>query len=160
MKAIVAALLTVGVLACSKGDGGGGSATQGSATQGPATQAPALRSPFVSLYRIGRSQAPDGSTTGETDMFAAGETVYMSFTVKNAPSDAKVRLVFSTLPDNRKVAELESTSTNGFVSFGMKDTKSWAPGTYRAEYFLLEDGKPNSLGIHDFKIAAAPAPGR
>ena len=143
MRAIVAALLTVGVLACSKGgDGGGG----GSATQGPS----------VGMYRIGRSVAPDGSATNETDVYAMGETVYMSFVVKNAPSDAKVRLVFSALPDNRKVAELEkSTSKEGFLSFEMKDTKSWALGTYRAEYFLLEGGKQKSLGFHDFKLVAS-----
>jgi uncharacterized protein YfaS (alpha-2-macroglobulin family) len=150
MKAIVAALLTVGVLACSKGDGVGGGGS--SAAQGP----------VVGSYRIGRSLAPDGSATNETDMYTPGETVHMSFVVKNAPSDVKVRLVFSTLPDNRKVAELErSTAKNGSVSFELKDTKNWALGTYRAQYFLLEGGRETSLGIHDFKLVAsrtAPTP--
>lgn len=144
MKGIVAALLTVSVLACSKGDGVGGGGS--SAAQGP----------VVASYRIGRSLAPDGSATNETDVYTPGETVHMSFVVKNAPPDAKVRLVFSTLPDNRRVADLErSTAKNGFVSFELKDTISWSLGTYRAEYFLLEGGKQRSLGIHDFKLVAS-----
>ena len=144
MRGIVAALLTLCVLACAKGNGAGGSG--GSDARGT----------FVDMYRIGRSVAPDGSATDETNVYAVGETVYMSFVVRNAPSDAKVRLVFSTLPENRKVAELQgSASKKGFVSFGVKDTKTWALGTYRAEYFLLEGGKWKSLGIHDFKLVAS-----
>jgi hypothetical protein len=144
MRGKLTALLLIGVLGCSKvGPGGGGS---GGAI-------------VIDKYRIGRIRAADGSATGETDVYGVGETIYVSFEVKNAPSGSPVRLVFSSLPDDLKMAEIEQkTPRNGFVGFELKDTKGWLPGTYRVECFLLDGSKQVSLGIHDFKLVASSPP--
>jgi hypothetical protein len=112
----------------------------------------------IDNYRIGRSVARDGTAQSETNTYSVGDRIYMSFVVKNGPSSAPVQLVFSSLPDKRKMAELEkTTSRKGFVSFELKDTR-WPAGTYRVEYFLVEGPKRTSLGFHDFELAG-PAPG-
>jgi hypothetical protein len=144
MRGKLTALLVIGVLGCGK-DGPGAAGSGGAVV--------------IDKFRIGRIQAADGSAAVETDIYSVGETIYVSFEVKNAPSGSPVRLVFSSLPDGRGMAELENkTARKGLVGFELKDTKGWPPGTYRVEYFLLEGSKRLSLGIHDFKLMASPPP--
>ena len=153
---IVAVLVSVTAIACGgeKKEAPGGAGSSSASASSPASTNKDI---YVDKYRIGRTQNSDGVTGTETDTYQPGDTVYQSFEIRNAPEGSNVRIVFTALADNRKVGELQGkTGKNGFISFAMKDTKGWAPGTYRSEYFLANEGeKPRGMGTHDFKIVAS-----
>lgn len=155
---IVAGLVSVTAFACGgeKKEAPGGGGSSGSAASSSSSSS-SNKDIYVDKYRIGRTQNSDGITGTETDTYQPGDTVYQSFELRNAPEGSKVRITFTSLADGSKVGELEqATGKNGLVSFAMKDTKNWKPGTYRSEYFLARDNeKPRGMGTHDFKIVAS-----
>ncbi|HKF43666.1 MAG TPA: hypothetical protein VKJ00_00540 [Thermoanaerobaculia bacterium] len=154
---ILAGVIAAGAFAF----GCGGKKEAGKAeSSGGGSSAPAAstnKDIYVDKYKIGRTVRPDGQAGTESDLYMPGETVYQSFELRNSPPDSKVKLVFTSLADGQKVAEqVNTTGKDGLVSFEMKDTKSWKPGTYRVEYFMLREGdKPRSMGTHDLKIVTS-----
>src|SRR5215475_13750798 len=135
-------LILAGVFAASALGCGGKNEGGGTAASSPGGGAPSSNTKdiYVDKYKIGRTVMADGQAGTETDVYLPGESVYMSFVLRNLPSPSKVRIVFTDLAEHRKITELEKTTDKeGFVSFELKDTKSLKPGTYRAEYFLANE---------------------
>lgn len=85
---------------------------------------------------IGRAVDPRGAVPPDrqgTD-FAAGDVVYVSMAVGDAPPDAAVHVVFYGA-DGGKVAEDEKKvpAQASYLYFDSGDTRNWEPGTYRVE---------------------------
>ena len=105
---------------------------------------------------IGGAVDPRGAVTAESeaDAFAAGDVVYVSMAVGDAPPDAAVHVVFyggggeKVAEDEKKVpAEAE------YLYFDSGDTRNWEPGTYRVE--VAVDGEV--VAQRDVALAAAPS---
>ena len=113
---------------------------------------------FEDKFRIGKSAAADGVVGNETNKFTAGDPIYVSFVVRNAPSDASAKVVWKRLDGDKTMAEEQKKlSSEGFVSFAAKDTGSWPAGSYR----LLKMVSPaapgaawRTIGTMDFSISA------
>jgi len=154
---ILAGVFAVSAFGCGgKNESPGGKAAS-SSPGGSGPSQPNNKDIYVDKYKIGRTKLGDGSAGTETDLYLPGETVYQSFQLRNLPSPSKVRIVFTSLAETQKIAEIEKmTDNDGFVLFEQKDTKNWKPGTYRAEYFLVNEGeRPRGMGTHDFKIVTS-----
>ena len=151
---ILAGLIAATAFGCGGKNEG---ASKPAASGGSSPSQPANKDIYVDKYKIGRTQLASGEAGTESDIYQPGESVYMSFVLRNLPSPSKVRIVITSLADNKQIAQLEKTTDKeGFVSFEEKDTRSWKPGTYRAEYVLLTEGeRPRGMGTHDFKIVAS-----
>ena len=156
---ILAALFAASAFGCGgKNEAGGKNEGGKSASSGGnAPSQPANKDIYVDKYKIGRTQMSNGEAGTETDTYQAGESVYMSMVIRNLPSPSKVRIVYTSMEDNKKISEVEKmTDKDGAVSFELKETKALKPGTYRAEYYLANEGeKPRGMGTHDFKIVAS-----
>lgn len=107
---------------------------------------------------IGRAVDPQGAVPpeGEGTEFAAGEVVYVSMAVGDAPPDAAVHVVFYGA-DGGKVAEDEKKvpAEASYLYFDSGDTRGWEPGGYRVE--VAVDGEV--VAERDVTLAAPAAPG-
>lgn len=89
---------------------------------------------YEDSFRIGKKAASDGTVTSETDKFTAGEPIYISFVIRNAPADASAKVLWKRIDGNVRMGEEQKPlSSSGFVSFAVKDTSAWPPGRYRLE---------------------------
>jgi hypothetical protein len=112
----------------------------------------------VAKFRIGPAVAPDGIVTLETDSFHQGNSVNVSFEVKNAPPKSQARVVWSD-SSKRKISEEQKVPEPGTdaVSFQMKGAQDLEVGDYLVELFYGSPdpppGKWTSLGTKNFHVA-------
>ena len=85
---------------------------------------------------VGRAVDPQGAVTAESEAteFVAGDVVYLSMAVGDAPADAAVHVVFygaggEKVAEDEKKVPAEAT----YLYFDSGDTRNWEPGTYRVE---------------------------
>ncbi len=113
--------------------------------------------PYVTKFRIGRAVAPDRKVTIETDSFAQGDPIHISFEVKKAPPKSQAKVVWSD-SSKRKISEeqKEIPSGTGAVSFELKDAKDLAIGDYLVEFFCGDSGealaKWSGVGHKPFRV--------
>jgi hypothetical protein len=104
---------------------------------------------------IGRAVDPQGAVPAESEAteFAAGDVVYVSMAVGDAPADAAVHVVFYGA-GGEKVAEDEKKvpAEARYLYFDSGDTRNWEPGTYRVE--VAVDGEV----VAERELAVEPAP--
>jgi len=92
---------------------------------------------YEDKFRIGKTAAPDGAVITEADKFTAGEPIYISFVIQNAPTGASARVVWKRIDGDVPMGEEQKPlQSNGFVSFAVKDTSAWQPGAYRVDKSL------------------------
>lgn len=108
---------------------------------------------------IGRAVDPRGAVPPESEGtdFAAGDVVYVSMAVGEAPPDAAVHVVFYGAGGG-KVAEDEKKVPAGasYLYFDSGDTHNWEPGTYRVE--VAVDGEV--VAERDVTLAAPASASR
>ncbi len=115
--------------------------------------------PYVAKFRIGRAVGSDRKVTLETDSFAQGDPVYLSFEVKKSPPNSLVKVVWAD-SSGRKVSEeqKEIPSGTGAVSFELKDAAGLQTGDYMVEFFCRESGdapgKWSGLGHKPFRVGS------
>ena len=155
MKVRTAFVLSLS-LACA-GCGGKGSDASASGGRGSRQNNP---DPYEDQFRIGTAAAPDGLVLKETNQFAAGAPIYVSFVVRNVPAGMAAKVLWKRLDGDRVVGDDEKTlGPGGFVSFAMKDTSGWPPGSYRLVKMI--GGGPSTatptpwraIGTMDFTIS-------
>ncbi len=96
---------------------------------------------FVDDVMIGKSIEPDGAITAEEqgDDFAAGETVYVSLNVSDAPAGSAVKLFWYGPGEmNLKEEEKQVEAGGKYLSFDV-GTASWQKGDYRAEVWIGDE---------------------
>jgi hypothetical protein len=114
----------------------------------------------VGAFRMGRALAPDGTATDEGSPFGQGEPIQVTFQVNNLNAGANVRIVVTSLADNRKVDEQQKApGAKNEVAFALPPTKTWPQGDYRIDMQLVEGSTTRSMGVYDFKIGP-PRPER
>ena len=151
-----------------KGSGPSASSASTASTASPASTASgdaAVSPRAISLevgedrFQIGKTVEADGKVLNDTDQFVAGDPIYISFVVKNAPAGAFARVIWKRIDGDVKISEEQKPlAQGGFVSFAVKSTAGWAPGKYRVEkwYGLEASGtKPpwKGLGAKDLTIS-------
>ncbi len=132
MKTIRAAFAFSLALMCGAcGGKGSGRSASGEASSQPRSKSTET---YEDRFRIGKATSADGTATSETDKFAAGEPIYISFVIRNAPAGASAKVIWRRLDGNVLMAEEQKPlPPSGFVSFAVKDTSAWPPGAYRLE---------------------------
>jgi hypothetical protein len=109
----------------------------------------------IGKFKLGRGFDKDGEAVTEGRAFAKGDKVYVSFAILDAQRDAQARILWVTKP-GVKVAEETKPLPRGdrVVSF-TADTKTWEPGTYMVETWVVESGANGvrRLGSADFTVA-------
>ncbi len=161
MRSIFASALALAV--CVAGCSGRKEAPAGGAgkesSQPPAEAAaptPGSKRVEATEFKFGRGLAPDGTVTGEGGPFSEGETLHVSFRVRNAPAGSAFKVAVTGLADKKKYYEEQKSPSepNSTMSFTLPDTRSWPPGEYRLE-MQLADAPELLHGTFDFKIAPA-----
>lgn len=137
-------LLSLAPLACGPSgseEGRGGPASEDAGASGDSaseTGAPHAveAESWLDEVSVGRAVDPQGAIPAESlgSEFAAGEVVYVSMAVGDAPADAAVHAVFYGAAGD-KVAEDEKKvpADARYLYFDSGDTRNWEPGTYRVE---------------------------
>lgn len=129
----------------------------GGETTGGASKSGEPSGPFMTKFRIGRSVASDRTVAVETSFFGQGDSVYISFAVKNVPAKSLAKVVWID-SSKRKISEEQKpiASDTGIVSFELKDAADLAVGEYSVQFFYAEPGQTPekwlNLGAHTFRI--------
>ncbi len=153
MKAMTIALvLAIGATALGCGEkkaggaGGGGSASDSGGGSGPR----------ITKFRFGSGVDGNGIVMSETESFRSGETVAVSFEVKNVPAQSQVKAVWNDSTKKKISEEQKPPSGSGFVSFQLKGGPSVPDGDYVVEFFYgtpdPAPGKWTFLGTKSFKV--------
>jgi len=128
-------------------------ASEGAASAPGAPHASGTK-PWLDDIRLGRAVGPDGGVPGpgEAKEFTAGETVYVSMAVEDAPADASVHVVYrdaagATVSEDAKKVPAGA----GHLYFDSGDTTGWPAGTYRV--VVAADG--DEVGDLEFRVAGA-----
>jgi hypothetical protein len=144
--AIGASALGCGEKKAGAGGGGGGAPDSGGGT-----------GPRITKFRFGSGADGNGIVTNETESFRPGESVYVSFEVKNVPAKAQLKTVWND-SSKKKISEEQKApaSGSGAVSFQLKGGPSLADGDYMVEFFYGDPdpapGKWTFLGTKSFRV--------
>lgn len=136
--------------------GGAGAAEKpAAAATTPAAAAEAPKGPYIAKFRLGSTSGPDGIVGVEAHVFGAGEAIFISFDIPNAPAGSKVRVEWTLLPDKKPVSRQEAPVSADKPSVAFKgDSKGWPIGDYELQTFLAEGGKEDArfMGTATLKI--------
>lgn len=149
----LALVLTVSMmnLGCTKKEGPAGSQEPGRKETGP----------YMTKFRIGPVVDADGIVTKETDAFKQGESIHISFEVKNVPDGTRIRVLWADSSKREISEEVKPLPSNDAVTFEMKDAGSLAPGAYVVEFSRAEPSAPKGwggLGVKPFTVSGNPSP--
>jgi hypothetical protein len=166
IRTVLALSLALTYAACRPKESGPAAPSEASSPKasGPASSdasapPPAKTEPAEDRFQIGKTAAEDGKVLSDSDQFTAGDPIYISFVVRNAPAGAQARVTWKRIDGDVKMGEEQKPlGPGGFVSFSVKSTSSWRPGKYRVEKWLAQEasGSPPSprwLGIKDLTIS-------
>lgn len=141
---ILVLALAAGTLACGEKTAGGGA---------PVSRGTA---PGMAKFRIGPAAGSDGIVTVETDSFHQGDSVKISYEVKNVPPKSQTKVVWSDSSKAKISEEQKAISADtGSVNFEMKGAKDLPTGQYIVEFFYEDpqiSGKWIFLGSKNFQV--------
>jgi hypothetical protein len=133
------------------GGGGGGAADSG----GTGTR--------ITKFRFGTGVDSNGVVINETESFRPGESVCVSFEVKNVPAKSQVKAVWND-SSKKKVSEEQKPpgSGSGAASFQLKGGPGVPEGDYVVEFFYGDPdpapGKWTFLGTKAFHVGPKRTP--
>jgi hypothetical protein len=129
------------------GGGGGGSKAADSGGGG---------GPRITKFRFGSGVDGNGIVVNETESFRSGETVSVSFEVKNIPAPSQVKAVWNDSSKKKISEEPKLPAGSGFVSFQLKGGPTVPDGAYVVEFFYgtpdPPPGKWTFLGTKSFRV--------
>jgi hypothetical protein len=117
-------------------------------TEGP-------KGPYIAAFRIGHDLTANGAVAVEGSVFGPGDTICVSFDIKNAPADGKVHLRWETAADKKTVREADvplSADHSPNVS-SKTETGGWPPGEYTLHKYLSAP----SANIQNMELGTATA---
>jgi hypothetical protein len=91
----------------------------------------------------------DSTGAGETTTFSPDQTIYCIVQLANAPSDTKVKAVWTAVnaegaAPNTQLDSTEITSADNTLTFKLSNDKAWPAGSYKVELYL-NDKLTNTL---------------
>lgn len=108
----------------------------------PGDVSPPVAQAMVDDVNIGVALASDGRVPadGGPDNFLPGEDIYLTMDVSDAPPGTAIRVAWIG-PGDRQIATQAKTVAAGVstLKFVQQDTRSWAPGDYRAEVWVGDE---------------------
>lgn len=108
----------------------------------PGDVSPPVAQAMVDDVNLGVAVGSDGRIPGKSlrDSFLAGEQIHVTMDVSDAPPGSKVRVVWVG-PSDQRIAEQMQTVAAGtsMLKFVKQDTRTWAPGDYRAEVWVGDE---------------------
>ena len=104
----------------------------------------AIQTKWLSDFALGGEAGPDGTVTAAKNAFAPGDAIYYSMKVGAAPPASAVKVMWVG-PAEAKLGEEMKGIASGqkTLSFQSPDTAAWAPGTYEAQIWVVDE-KVNS----------------
>ncbi|MGK2856025.1 MAG: hypothetical protein ACSLFQ_02335 [Thermoanaerobaculia bacterium] len=120
-------------------------------TTNPNDLNPMTAQSYIDDVKVGNALGTDGliGIDKTTDMFTAGQPIYLTMTVNDAPATAAVKVVWYG-PNDTKITEESKSIAVGAktLSFEAPSTSSWAIGGYHAEVWIGDE----KVKSEDFKI--------
>ena len=91
----------------------------------------------------------DSTGAGETTVFSPDQTIYCIVQLANAPSDTKVKAVWTAVnaegaSPNTQLDSTEMTSADSTLTFKLSNSTPWPAGSYKVELYL-NDKLTNTL---------------
>lgn len=100
----------------------------------------AIQTKWLSDFEIGSENGPDGTVTTAKNAFAPGDTIYYSMKVGDAPPASAVKVTWVGPADAKLGEEMKGISTGQkTLSFQSPDTAAWAPGSYEAQVWVVDE---------------------
>jgi hypothetical protein len=108
----------------------------------------------VGKFKLGRVFNKDGEAAQEGRSFAKGEKVCVSFAILDPNRDAQARVLWVTKPGAKVAEETKPLPRGESVVNFTADTKTWEPGAYTVETWVVEPGVNGvrRLGSADFTV--------
>ena len=81
----------------------------------------------------------DSAGTAETTSFTSDQTFYLVVELANAPSDTKVKAVWSSVDDAgvaTQIIDKEVVGSGSPITFNASNSNPWPSGKYRVELYL------------------------
>ena len=138
---------TGGAGASGAGGTGGGAAASDSGGGG---------GPRITKFRFGSGVDANGIVLNETESFHSGDTVSVSFEVKNVPAQSQVKAVWNDSTKKKISEEQKLPAGGGAVAFQLKGGPTLPDGDYVVEFLYgtpdPPPGKWTFLGTKSFKV--------
>lgn len=103
---------------------------------------PAAAQSYIDSVKMGHGLGLDGSIAADKadDNFTPGQPIHLAMTVKDAPADAAVKVVWYG-PNETKIVEEQKKVPRGAttLAYSATDTSSWAKGDYRADIWIGDE---------------------
>ena len=155
----IALVFAIGASALGCGEkktGGGGTSAAGGAGGGAASDAGGGGGPRITKFRFGAGVDANGVVLNESESFHSGDTVSVSFEVKNVPAQSQVKAVWNDSAKKKIFEEQKVPSGSGAVSFQLKGGPTVPDGDYIVEFLYgtpdPPPGKWTFLGTKSFKV--------
>jgi hypothetical protein len=120
-------------------------------TTNPNDLNPVTAQSYVDDFVMGHALAPDGVVAADQkgDSFSPGQPILLSMTVKDAPANAAVKVVWYGPNETKIRTEQKSVPVGAStLAFSSTDTAKWALGDYRAETWIGDE----KVDTENFKI--------
>ncbi len=116
-----------------------------------------VQTKWVSDFALGSAAGADGKVAEPKSEFAPGEPIVYSASVKDAPPASALEVRWVGPNDAKLGGEMQGVGAGQTtVSFRAPDTASWAPGSYEAQLWVVDE----KVNAQKFQIVAAePATG-
>lgn len=125
--------------------------TEISGTASPNDINPVTAQYYVDDFVMGHALAADGTIAEDQkgDNFSPGQPIHFAMTVKDAPANAAVKVVWYGPADMKIRTEQKSVPAGATtLTFTSDDTAKWALGDYRAEVWIGDE----KVDTESFKI--------
>lgn len=120
-------------------------------TTNPNDLSPITAQYYIDDVKVGNGMGTDGliGTDMTTDLFTAGQPIYLTMKVNDAPATAGVKVVWYG-PNDTKINEESKSIALGSktLSFEAPNTSKWAIGGYHAEVWIGDE----KVKSENFKI--------
>ena len=156
----IALVFAIGASALGCGEkktgGGGATATSGASGGTAASDSGGGGGPRITKFRFGSGVDANGLVLNETESFHSGDTVSVSFEVKNVPAQSQVKAVWNDSTKKKISEEQKLPAGSGAVGFQLKGGPTVPDGDYVVEFLYGSPdpppGKWTFLGTKSFKV--------
>ncbi|MFA6957490.1 MAG: hypothetical protein WC538_16585 [Thermoanaerobaculia bacterium] len=120
-------------------------------TASPNDLNPVTAQSYVDDFVMGHGLAPEGVVAADKkgDSFSPGQPIHLTMTVKDAPANAAVKVVWYGPAETKIRTEQKSVPVGATtLAFSSTETAKWAIGDYRAEVWIGDE----KVDTESFKI--------
>lgn len=111
-------------------------------TASPNDLSPATAQSYIDDVTMGHALAPEGviAMDQKGDNFSAGQPIHLTMTVRDAPANAAVKVVWYGPGETKIRTEQKSVPVGATtLAFSSTETAKWVNGEYRAEVWIGDE---------------------